>query len=93
MSTNEHVATGDKASKKTATSTKVLEQAKQELAALQRKLSKDGDHDSMDKKCGLVDVQFCKWCKCAEQKAYNMHDSKQCFIKFPELSRGKLGEH
>ena len=80
MLTNGRVATGDT---KPSNSTKALDRVKHELATTRRKLS------AAEKKCGLVDVSFCKWCKRARQKCYNSHDSKECKIKFPKLNTYK----
>ena len=80
MLTNGRVATGDT---KSSISTKTLDRVKRELATTSRKLS------AAEKKCGLVDVSFCKWYKRARRHCYNTHDSKDCTIKFPNLNKHK----
>ena len=77
MLTNGHSATGNTKSVTFSNSTKALDRVKRELATTRRKLS------AAEKKRGLVDVSFCKWCKQARQHAYNTHDSKDCSIDFP----------
>ena len=68
---------------KNATSTKALDRMRKELVASRRQIS------ILEKKRGLADVSFCKWCKRAERRAYNTHESDDCRFKFPNKNSWK----
>ena len=84
MKTNGRSAAGDS---KNSISANTLDRVKKELAATRRKNSVLTQ--SMANKRGLVDVKYCKWCKRAERRQYNSHDSADCRIKFPHKNSNK----
>jgi hypothetical protein len=68
---------------KNSTSTKALDRVNKELAASRRKIS------ALEKKRGLTEVKFCQWCKRAERRAYNTHESDDCRFKYPKQNSRK----
>jgi hypothetical protein len=84
MKTNGRSAAGDS---KNSISAKALDRVKKELAATRRKNSIL--EKNMANKRGLVDVKYCKWCKRAERRQYNSHDSDDCRFKFPHKNSNK----
>ena len=80
MKTHGRTAAGDS---KNSTSTKALDRVRKELAASRRKIS------VLEKKRGLAEVKFCQWCKRAERRAYNTHESDDCRFKFPNKNSWK----
>jgi hypothetical protein len=84
MKTHGRNAAGDS---KNSTSTKALDRVRKELAASRRKIS------VLEKKRGLTEVKFCQWCKRAERRAYNTHESDDCRFKYPKKTRERSRSH
>ena len=87
VSPNGCASTGNKNAQKAANATTALERAKRELASMRRKLYADGS--GTGRNVVWSTSSFCKWCKRVGRRAYSLHDSKDCFVKFPDLYKNR----